>query len=58
MITAVFAYTTVVNIIERPEGIRIASFFIALTVVTSLVSRALARDRAANHERDRSTTRR
>jgi hypothetical protein len=41
MITAVFAYTTVVNIIERPEGIKIASFFIALTVATSLVSRAL-----------------
>jgi len=41
IITAVFAYTTVVNIIERPEGIRIASFFIILTVSTSLVSRAL-----------------
>jgi hypothetical protein len=41
LITAVFGYTTVVNIIERPEGIRIASFFIALTVAASLVSRAL-----------------
>ena len=41
LITAVFTYTTVLNIIERPEGIRIASFFIVLTVVTSLVSRAL-----------------
>jgi hypothetical protein len=41
LITAVFGYTTVLNIIERPEGIRIASFFIVLTVVTSLVSRAL-----------------
>lgn len=40
-ITAVFAYTTVVNIIERPEGIKIASFFILLVIVTSLVSRAL-----------------
>ena len=41
LITAVFAYTTVLNIFERPEGIKIASFFIVLTVVTSLVSRAL-----------------
>ena len=40
-ITAVFAYTTAVNIWERPEGIKIASFFIALTVATSLISRAL-----------------
>jgi hypothetical protein len=41
IITAVFGYTTIVNILERPEGIRIASFFIVLTVATSLVSRAL-----------------
>jgi hypothetical protein len=41
LITGVFAYTTVLNIFERPEGIKIASFFIVLTVVTSLVSRAL-----------------
>jgi hypothetical protein len=41
LITAVFVYTTVVNIFERPEGIRIASFFIILTVATSLASRAL-----------------
>ena len=32
-IVLVFAYTTVANIIERPEGIKIASFFIATTVV-------------------------
>jgi hypothetical protein len=41
LIALVFAYTTVVNIWERPEGIRIASFFIVLTIVTSLISRAL-----------------
>jgi hypothetical protein len=41
VISLVFAYTTVLNIIERPEGIKIASFFIATIVVTSLVSRAL-----------------
>lgn len=39
LITLVFAYTTIVNIIERPEGIRIATLFIAAIVVTSLVSR-------------------
>jgi hypothetical protein len=40
-VSLVFLYTTLVNILERPEGIRIASFFIALTVSTSLLSRAL-----------------
>jgi hypothetical protein len=41
VISLVFAYTTVLNIIERPEGIKIASFFIGSIVITSLVSRAL-----------------
>jgi hypothetical protein len=35
----VFVYTTITNIIERPEGIRIAAFFIGTIIVTSLVSR-------------------
>jgi hypothetical protein len=39
VIALVFAYTTVVNIIERPEGIKIASFFIGAIILTSLVSR-------------------
>ncbi|NJR65341.1 MAG: amino acid transporter [Leptolyngbyaceae cyanobacterium CRU_2_3] len=38
-ITLVFFYTTVVNIIERPEGIRIAACFIGAIILTSLVSR-------------------
>jgi hypothetical protein len=38
-ITLVFIYTTIVNIIERPEGIRIAAFFIGAIIITSLVSR-------------------
>jgi hypothetical protein len=38
-ITLVFVYTTIVNIIERPEGIRIAGFFIGAIIFTSLVSR-------------------
>ena len=41
VITLVFGYTTVLNIVERPEGIKIAGFFIALTVGASLLSRAL-----------------
>src|SRR5512132_3704008 len=39
LITLVFAYTTIANVFERPEGVRIASFFIAAIVVTSLISR-------------------
>jgi hypothetical protein len=39
IIALVFAYTTVVNVIERPEGIKIASFFIGAIIFTSLVSR-------------------
>ena len=39
LISLVFGYTTIVNIIERPEGIKIASFFIGTIVITSLVSR-------------------
>jgi hypothetical protein len=38
-IVVVFAYTTVQNIHERPEGIKIASFFILAIVVASLFSR-------------------
>lgn len=36
-----FVYTTILNMGERPEGIKIASFFIAAIVVVSLVSRAI-----------------
>ncbi|HEX8888260.1 MAG TPA: hypothetical protein VF779_03740 [Pyrinomonadaceae bacterium] len=39
VIALVFGYTTVVNVIERPEGIKIASFFIGAIILTSLVSR-------------------
>ncbi|MFS0517806.1 amino acid transporter [Nostoc sp. UIC 10607] len=39
IITLLFLYTTIVNIIERPEGIRIAGFFIGVIIFTSLVSR-------------------
>src|SRR5207237_10642374 len=36
----VFAYTTFSNIVQRPEGIKIAAIFIGLIIVSSLVSRA------------------
>jgi hypothetical protein len=40
-ITLVFAYTTVLNLIERPDGVKIAAWFIAIIIGTSLVSRVL-----------------
>jgi hypothetical protein len=39
LIALTFIYTTVVNVIERPEGIKIASIFIASIVIVSFVSR-------------------
>jgi hypothetical protein len=39
LISLVFIYTTITNIIERPEGIKIASFFILFIVATSFISR-------------------
>jgi hypothetical protein len=41
LISLLFVYTTIVNMGERPEGIKIASFFIASIVFLSLVSRAI-----------------
>jgi hypothetical protein len=41
VMTLVFVYTTLDNIHERPEGIKIASFFIVSIVAVSLLSRAL-----------------
>ncbi len=39
LIALVFIYTTSVNVIERPDGIRIAGFFIGAIVFTSMISR-------------------
>ncbi len=39
LIAAVFVYTTAVNVVERPDGIKIAAIFIGAIIVTSLVSR-------------------
>jgi hypothetical protein len=41
LITAVFVYTTLTNMFERPEGAKIAALFIMAIVATSLISRAL-----------------
>jgi hypothetical protein len=39
IIALIFVYTTLQNIHERPEGIKIASFFILTIILASLVSR-------------------
>src|SRR5262249_40388703 len=43
-VTLVFIYTTIANVIEKPDGIKIAAFFIAAIIVTSFASR-IARSR-------------
>jgi hypothetical protein len=40
-ITLVFIYTVIANMIERPEGIKIAAWFIATIIVSSLISRVV-----------------
>ena len=39
LISLVFIYTTIVNIVEQPEGIKIAVIFIVAIVASSLFSR-------------------
>jgi hypothetical protein len=39
-ISLVFVYTTIVNVIERPEGLKIAAFFVLAIVVLSMLSRS------------------
>jgi hypothetical protein len=41
LISMVFIYTTAANIIERPQGIKIAFFFIGSTILISLISRTI-----------------
>lgn len=40
-ISLLFVYTTILNMGERPEGIKIASFFIVAIILVSLFSRAV-----------------
>src|SRR3954452_20668882 len=39
VVAAIFVYTTAANVVERPEGVKIAACFIAAIIVVSLVSR-------------------
>lgn len=39
VVSAVFFYTTIVNCVERPEGLKIAALFIAGVLLVSLISR-------------------
>ncbi len=39
--TAIFIYTTLANIVERPEGLKISSIFIGCILLSSFVSRAM-----------------
>ena len=41
LLTLIFGYTTLVNIIDRPEGLKIANIFIIGIVISSMVSRVL-----------------
>lgn len=41
LITIVFVYTTVVNMIVQPEGLQIALLFVVAIVLTSFISRAM-----------------
>lgn len=41
LVLVLFAYTMVANMIQRPEGLHIALFFIATILITSLFSRAM-----------------
>jgi hypothetical protein len=41
LVTAVFVYTSALNIYERPEGLKISSVFILTIILTSVVSRAM-----------------
>jgi hypothetical protein len=41
LMTLVFGYTLAANVHERPDGVKIASFFIVAIIVASLLSRAI-----------------
>jgi hypothetical protein len=40
-ITLIFVYTTITNVVERPDGVQIATWFIVTIIFTSLISRVL-----------------
>ena len=49
VVTAIFVYTTILNVVERPEGIKIAGAFILGIVILSLISR-VQRSTELRHE--------
>jgi hypothetical protein len=50
LVTGIFAFTLVDNVIERPDGVIVASFFIVLIVAVSALSRwILAKDLRVAH---------
>ena len=49
IVTAVFLFATIDNILERPEGIRIATWFIVTMVATSLISRVMRSTELRTH---------
>ena len=51
LISLVFVYTTVVNVVERPDGVKIGGFFIAAIVIRVDPVATVARLRAAHHRR-------
>ena len=51
LITVVFIYTTFVNMYERPEGLKIAAWFIATIILVSLVSRVMRSTELQNPDR-------
>ena len=56
VISAVFLYTTVVNVIERPDGVKIGACFIAGIIARLAAVPAGPRLRTARHQRRRWTT--
>jgi hypothetical protein len=49
IVTLVFAFATLDNIIERPEGLRIAAWFIVTMVTTSMISRVMRSTELRSH---------
>ena len=39
IVSVIFAYTTIANVFERPEGVQVAAFFIVAIIVVSFASR-------------------
>ena len=49
LVSVVFVYTTVTNMVERPEGLKIGLIFVLAIMVFSFASRATRSLRAAHH---------